>query len=53
MIYVRGRRFVVERTDGAPLSLEYDGEMAAGEWSRCTVGLLAGVLPFLAPPHQA
>ncbi|MER5472054.1 diacylglycerol kinase family protein [Streptomyces sp. NPDC002935] len=53
VIYTRGRHFVVERTDGAPLSLEYDGEMADGERSRCTVGLLAGVLPFLAPPHQA
>lgn len=53
VIYTRGRHFVVERTDGAPLSLEYDGEMATGGRSRCTVGLLAGVLPFLAPPHQA
>ncbi|WP_328551730.1 diacylglycerol/lipid kinase family protein [Streptomyces sp. NBC_00358] len=53
VIYTRGRHFVVERTDGAPLSLEYDGEMATGERSRCTVGLRAGVLPFLAPPHRA
>ncbi|MET9254332.1 diacylglycerol kinase family protein [Streptomyces sp. NPDC003717] len=54
VIYTRGRHFVVERTDGAPLSLEHDGETAAGEHARCTVGLLAGVVPFLAPPpHQA
>jgi diacylglycerol kinase (ATP) len=53
VVYTRGSRFSLERTDGRPLTLEYDGEMAAGNTSRCTVAVLPGALPVLAPSAEA
>ncbi|MEU6731906.1 diacylglycerol kinase family protein [Streptomyces physcomitrii] len=50
VVYERGSRFVVERTDGRKLSFEHDGELCTGEASRYTIDVLPGVLPVLAPP---
>lgn len=47
--YGRGRQVVVERTDGAPLVIEYDGEFEAAPPSTLTVEVLPNVLPFVAP----
>ncbi|MER5280293.1 diacylglycerol kinase family protein [Streptomyces sp. NPDC002809] len=52
VVYTRGRRFVLERTDGSSLTCEYDGESATGIASRCTVEILPGVLPVLAPSAE-
>ncbi|MBT2381578.1 diacylglycerol kinase family protein [Streptomyces sp. ISL-111] len=50
VVYERGSRFVVERTDGRQLSFEHDGELCTGEASRYTIDVLPAVLPVLAPP---
>jgi diacylglycerol kinase (ATP) len=50
VVYARGSRFSLERTDGGPLSFEYDGELpATGERSRYSLEVLPGILPVLAP----
>nr|WSW64765.1 diacylglycerol kinase family protein [Streptomyces sp. NBC_00995]WSW71188.1 diacylglycerol kinase family protein [Streptomyces sp. NBC_00995] len=49
VLYAQGTEIVVERTDGGPLVLEYDGEPETGGLSRCTIGISAGALPVLAP----
>ncbi|HEX6358718.1 diacylglycerol/lipid kinase family protein [Actinophytocola sp.] len=47
--HARGRRVVVERTDGEPLVIEYDGEVAEAPVSTLTLDVLPGALPFVAP----
>lgn len=47
VVYARGRRITVERTDGAPLSFEHDGELRTGTATRFTLQVLPGVLPVL------
>ncbi|MGX1547422.1 diacylglycerol/lipid kinase family protein [Streptomyces adustus] len=49
VIYAQGREIVLERVDGEPLVLEYDGEPDTGTRTRCTIGISAGALPVLAP----
>ena len=52
--YGRGRRVVVERTDGAPLLAEFDGEVWDCAGPRLQVDVLPGAVRALAPlvpPH--
>ncbi|KFG71616.1 diacylglycerol/lipid kinase family protein [Streptomyces mutabilis] len=49
VVYARGTRIVIERTDGRPLSFEHDGELRTSEASGYTIDVLPGVLPVLAP----
>ncbi|MGW5851305.1 diacylglycerol/lipid kinase family protein [Streptomyces sp. NPDC055254] len=49
VVYERGSRFVIERTDGRRLSFEHDGELRTGDASRYTIDVLPAVLPVLAP----
>lgn len=48
--YARGRRIVLERTDGRPLTFEHDGELISDPAHRYTIEVLPNVLPVLAPP---
>lgn len=50
-VYDRGRRVVLERTDGQPLCFEHDGDLVAHPGSRVTVDVLANVLPTLCLPR--
>ena len=47
--HARGRQVVIERTDGKPLVIEYDGEVAEKPISTLTIDVLPGTLPFVAP----
>lgn len=47
VVYARGRRITVERTDDEPLSFEHDGELGAGPATRITLQVLPRVLPVL------
>ncbi len=47
VVYARGRRVTVERTDGEPLSFEHDGELRTGTATRFTLQVLPRVLPAL------
>jgi diacylglycerol kinase (ATP) len=47
--YAQGKEIVLERLDGMPLPLEHDGEVERDDLSRCTVSVLAGAFPVLAP----
>ncbi|MFD4628979.1 diacylglycerol/lipid kinase family protein [Streptomyces sp. NPDC058284] len=49
VVYRRGRRVEIERTDGAFLTFERDGEIQRGR-TRYTLDVLPAVLPFLSPP---
>jgi diacylglycerol kinase (ATP) len=49
--YARGRQVVIERTDGEPLVIEYDGESEARPLRTLTVDVLPGALPVVAPRH--
>ncbi|MEU9857890.1 diacylglycerol kinase family protein [Streptomyces sp. NPDC047974] len=49
VVYARGARVVIERTDGRPLSFEHDGELRTSEASRYSIDILPGVLPVLSP----
>ncbi|MGW0533360.1 diacylglycerol/lipid kinase family protein [Streptomyces sp. NPDC003032] len=49
-VYARGRRIVLERTDGAPLTFEHDGELPATDAGRYTIEVLPDILPVLAAP---
>jgi len=48
VLYQRGRRVSLERTDGQPLVAEFDGEVWAGAGSTLTVEILPGALRALA-----
>ncbi|GGO90648.1 diacylglycerol/lipid kinase family protein [Wenjunlia tyrosinilytica] len=52
VVYERGSRFVFERTDGNPLTFEYDGEAQTEPRQRYTVAATPGILPVLAPPER-
>lgn len=45
--YARGERITVERTDGAPLSFEHDGDLRSGLTGTITAQVLPRVLPVL------
>ena len=49
VVYARGRRVVVERTDGRPLVFEYDGDLVSAPSSLFTLDVLPGALRVLAP----
>jgi diacylglycerol kinase (ATP) len=51
--YGRGRRVVVERTDGLPLMAELDGSVWDAAGSRLTVDVVPGTLSVLAAPEGA
>ncbi|MFG3257408.1 diacylglycerol/lipid kinase family protein [Streptomyces sp. NPDC048172] len=50
VLYRRGRRVEIERTDGEDLVFERDGEVQRPARRRYAVEVLPGVLPTLAPP---
>jgi diacylglycerol kinase (ATP) len=52
VIYRRGRRIEIERTDGSPLTFEWDGEVQRGR-TRYTLDVLPAVLPVLSPPEPS
>lgn len=47
VVYARGRRITVERTDDEPLSFEHDGELRTGTATRFTLQVLPRILPVL------
>jgi diacylglycerol kinase (ATP) len=47
VVYARGRRITVERTDGQPLWFEHDGELLDRVASAYTLEVLPGALPVL------
>ncbi|MFD9565747.1 diacylglycerol/lipid kinase family protein [Streptomyces sp. NPDC059994] len=49
MVYARGRRVVVERTDGEPLFFEHDGDLLYTGSARYTLDVVPRALPVLAP----
>jgi diacylglycerol kinase (ATP) len=51
VVYRRGRRVLLERTDGEPLCFEHDGELVRDVGARVTVEVLPGVLPVLCLPR--
>ncbi|MEV6795304.1 diacylglycerol kinase family protein [Streptomyces sp. NPDC051320] len=51
VVYARGREVVIERTDGAPLCFEHDGELLPQTGSRVTLRTLPQVLPVLCDPE--
>jgi len=52
VVYARGRRVVVERTDGHPLLFEYDGDLAPASTHRWTLDVIPGALAVIAPPRS-
>ncbi|WP_369231302.1 diacylglycerol kinase family protein [Streptomyces sp. R21] len=52
VVYARGRRIVVERTDGRPVLFEYDGDLAPKAASRYTLDVVPRALTVLAPPRS-
>ncbi|WP_030670588.1 diacylglycerol/lipid kinase family protein [Streptomyces sp. NRRL B-1347] len=52
VLYRRGRRIEIARTDGAPLPFERDGEVLRGH-PRLVLDVLPGVLPVLSPPGHS
>lgn len=52
VLYRRGRRVEIERTDGAQLAFESDGEVRRGR-SRYVLDVLPAVLPVLSPPQPS
>ena len=53
VFYGRGETVVIERTDGAPLCFEHDGELAARISPRYTIQVRPGALAALRPPLPA
>lgn len=49
VVYARGRRVVVERTDGEPLFFEHDGDLLYTGSDRYTLDVVPRALPVLAP----
>jgi diacylglycerol kinase (ATP) len=49
VVYARGRRITVERTDGMPLVFEQDGDLLEDESTRYTLAVVPGALPVSAP----
>ncbi|MGW2866087.1 diacylglycerol/lipid kinase family protein [Streptomyces sp. NPDC001205] len=49
IVYARGRRVVVERTDGEALLSEYDGDLVTGARDRYTLDVDPHALPVITP----
>ncbi|MEU5432631.1 diacylglycerol kinase family protein [Streptomyces sp. NPDC020719] len=49
VVYARGRRVVVERTDGQPLFFEHDGDLLYTGAARYTLDVVPRALPVLTP----
>jgi diacylglycerol kinase (ATP) len=47
VVFARGRTVTVERTDGAALTFEHDGELCAGQQDRSTMRVRGNALPVL------
>lgn len=52
VVYERGRRVRIERTDGRPLWFEHDGEVLPHGASGFTLDVVAGAVPMLAANHD-
>lgn len=50
--YGRGHQVMIERTDGVPMVIEYDGEVEAAPPSTLTVEVLPNALSCVAPLHS-
>jgi diacylglycerol kinase (ATP) len=50
VVYERGRRVTIERTDGRPLWFEHDGEVLPLGPTEYTVDIVPGAVPVLATP---
>jgi diacylglycerol kinase (ATP) len=50
VVYARGRRVTIERTDGQPVWFEHDGEVLAGAGCRYTLEVVPGAVEVLADP---
>jgi diacylglycerol kinase (ATP) len=50
--YARGRRVVIERTDGERLVAEYDGDVWAAAGPRLTAEVVPAALPVVAPAQS-
>ena len=50
VVYVRGRRVVIERLDGQPLCFEHDGDVVTEARPAFTIGVIPGALPVLCAP---
>ncbi|HEX6471587.1 MAG TPA: diacylglycerol kinase family protein [Streptosporangiaceae bacterium] len=53
VVYARGSRITIERTDGEPLSFEHDGELRLGHDSSRTLTVLPRAVPVLAPSTRS
>ncbi|MER6358921.1 diacylglycerol kinase family protein, partial [Streptomyces sp. NPDC001634] len=51
VVYARGREVVIERTDGAALCFEHDGELLPQTGARVTLEAVPQVLPVLCDPE--
>jgi diacylglycerol kinase (ATP) len=49
VVYERGSRIVIERTDGERLSFEHDGELRTDDMTSYSIDVRPGVLPVLTP----
>jgi diacylglycerol kinase (ATP) len=47
VVYARGRRVTIDRTDGQPLWFEHDGELLAGVSSTFTLDVVPAALPVI------
>jgi diacylglycerol kinase (ATP) len=47
VVYARGSRITLERTDGAPISFEHDGELKTAELASITLQVMPRALPVL------
>ncbi|EFE72578.1 diacylglycerol/lipid kinase family protein [Streptomyces viridosporus] len=52
VVHGRGRRIVVERSDGHPLRFEHDGELQCLNWTSMTVEVLPGALAVWSAPEE-
>jgi diacylglycerol kinase (ATP) len=53
VVYARGRRVTIERTDGQPVWFEHDGEVLAGAGHAFTLDVVPGAVPVLAGAAMA
>jgi diacylglycerol kinase (ATP) len=49
IVYRQGHEVVIERSDGAPLLFELDGDLWTGAEERLTLSMVPGALPVHCP----